>query len=78
MKGLGAAVLVSVKLGEFSGVLVVEPQRVAPGQPGSPPPLTLAVFTTGLAAAAVGVTGMTKLAVPLVAARPAATVQVTT
>ena len=47
-------------------------------QPGSPPPRTVAVLVTLAPAAAVGVTGMIKLAVPLVAASPAATVQVTT
>ena len=51
-------------------------QRAVAGQVGSPPPLTLAVFTAGLATAAVGVTGITKLAVPLTA-KPAGTVQVT-
>ena len=50
---------------------------VAAAQPGSPPPRTVAVLITGLAAAAVGVTGMMKLTVPVVAAKPAATVQVT-
>jgi thiol-disulfide isomerase/thioredoxin len=69
-------VFVSVSCGEFSGVVVVEPQRVLPGHPGSPPPLTFAVFTTGFAALAVGVTGITKLVVAFTA-RPAAIVQVT-
>ena len=68
--------MVSVNAGAFNGVVVVEPQRVAPGHPGSPPPVTLAVFTTGLAAAAVGVTGITKLVVPFTA-NPVAMVQVT-
>jgi hypothetical protein len=67
---------VIVSAGEFSGVLVVELQCAAAGQVGSPPPVTLAVFTTGLAALAVGVTGITKLVLPPTA-RPAATVQVT-
>ena len=71
------AVLVSVKAGEFNGVVVVEPQRAAAGHPGSPPPVTLAVLTTGLTAVAVGVTGITKLVVALTAS-PAAIVQVTT
>ena len=51
-------------------------QRASPGQVGSPPPLTVAVLVTLGAAAAVGVTGITKLVLPP-AARPAATVQVT-
>ena len=52
-------------------------QEAAPGQLGSPPPLTVAVLTRVVPlAAAVGVTGITKLTgVPLV--RPAAIVQVT-
>ena len=69
--------MVSDSAGEFSGVVVVEPQRGRPGHPGSPPPLTLAVFTTGLAAVAVGVTGITKL-VLAPAARPVGIVQLTT
>ena len=69
--------MVSESAGEFSGVVVVEPQRAAAGQPGSPPPVTLAVFTTGVTAAAVGVTGITKLVVAFTA-NPAAIVQVTT
>jgi hypothetical protein len=44
-------------------------QRAAAGQPGSPPPLTVAVLITLGCAAAVGVTGIKKLALPP-AARP--------
>ena len=51
-------------------------QRDAAGQPASPPPETVAVFTAGLAAAAVGVTGITNALVALTA-RPLAIVQVT-
>ena len=51
-------------------------QRAAAGQVASPPPDTVAVFTTLAAAATVGVTGMMKLVLPP-AARPAAMVQVT-
>ena len=75
--GLLPTVFVIVSAGEFSGVVVVELQRPAPGHVGSPPPLTLAVFTTGLAALAVGVTGITKLVVAFTAS-PDATVHVTT
>ena len=47
-------------------------------QPGSPPPVALALFNTGLAALAVGVTGITKLAVlPGATLVRLATVQVT-
>ena len=45
-------------------------------RPGSPPPLMVAVLVTPGTAAAVAVTGMTKLVLPP-AARPAGTVQVT-
>ena len=78
-KALLLAVLVRVKAGAFSGVVVVELQRavVAEGHTGSPPPLTLAVLTTGVAAVAVGVTGITKLVVAFTA-KPVAIVQVTT
>ena len=51
-------------------------QRDAAGQPASPPPDTVAVFTAGEAAAAVAVTGMMKLVVALTA-KPAAIVHVT-
>jgi hypothetical protein len=46
------------------------------GHPGSPPPRTLAVLVTLEPAAAVGVTGITKLVLPLTAS-PAATVHTT-
>ena len=51
-------------------------QREAAGQPASPPPDTVAVFTAGEAAAVVAVTGMMKLVVALTA-KPAAIVHVT-
>jgi hypothetical protein len=74
---LGAlAVFVIVSAGAFTGVVVVLVQRDAAGQPGSPPPLTVAVFTAGDAADAVGVTGMMNAVVALIA-RPLGTVQVT-
>ena len=76
MNEAAEAVFVMVSWGAFTGVVVVLLQRAVAGHVGSPPPLTLAVFTTGLAAAIVGVTGMTKLVVPP-AAKPAAIVQVT-
>lgn len=53
-------------------------QWVSPGQVVSPPPLTVAVLVSVVpAAAAVGVTGIAKELTAL-AAKPAATVQVTT
>jgi hypothetical protein len=70
------AVFVIVSCGVLTGVVVVLVQRAAAGQPGSPPPLTVAVFTAGEAAAAVAVIGMMKLVVALTA-RPAGIVQVT-
>jgi len=70
------AVLVSVSAGALIGVVTVLVQRAVAGHVGSPPPLTVALFTAGLTAAAVGVIGMMKLVLPP-AARPAATVQVT-
>jgi len=70
------AVFVRVNCGRFTGVVVVLLQRAAAGHVGSPPPLTLAVFTTGLAAAIVGVTGITNVVVAFTA-KPAATVHVT-
>ena len=76
MNEAALAVFVSVSTGAFTGVVVVLVQCAAAGQVGSPPPLTVAVFTTGEAAAIVGVTGITKLVVPLTA-RPAGIVQVT-
>ena len=51
-------------------------QRASPGQVGSPPPVTLAVFVTLAPAASVGVTGITNEVLPP-AARPAATVHAT-
>ena len=58
------------------GVVTELVQRAAAGQVGSPPPVTVAVFTAGDAAAAVGVIGMMKLVVALTA-KPAGIVQVT-
>ena len=77
------AVFVTVNAGEFTVVVTLGLQRagnglVAAAQPGSPPPRTVAALVTRAPAAAVGVTGITKLTVPVVAAKPAATVQVTT
>jgi hypothetical protein len=70
------AVFTSVSCGAFTGVVVVLLQRaVVAGQVGSPPPVTLAVFTTGDAALIVGVIGMMKLV--LAPAARLATVQVT-
>ena len=60
-----------------TGVVTLFSQRPCDGQPGSPPPLTLAVLVTCGTAASVGVTGMTKLVVPPFAARPAGIVHVT-
>ena len=51
-------------------------QRASAPQPGSPPPLTVALLVTLVPAARVGVTGMTNEVLPLTA-RPAAMVQVT-
>jgi hypothetical protein len=68
--------LVSVSCGAFTVVVIDGAQRLAAGQVGSPPPLTLAVLVTLLPAAAVGVTGITKLVLPPTA-KPAGTVQVT-
>ena len=76
MNDAAEAVFVSVSTGAFTGVVVVLVQCAAAGQVGSPPPVTVAVFTAGEAAAAVGVTGITNAVVPLIA-RPAAIVQVT-
>ena len=76
MNEAAEAVFVSVSTGALTGVVVVLVQCAAAGQVGSPPPVTVAVFTTGEAAAIVGVTGITKLVVPLTA-RPAGIVQVT-
>ena len=76
MKLAALAVFVSVNTGALTGVVVVLVQCAAAGQVGSPPPLTVAVFTAGEAAAAVGVIGITNDVVPLTA-RPAGIVQVT-
>ena len=70
------AVFNSVSCGRFTGVVTVLVQRALAGHVASPPPDTVAVFTTLAAAAAVGVTGMMKL-VLVPTARPAAIVQVT-
>ena len=76
MNEAALAVFVSVSTGALTGVVVVLVQCAAAGQVGSPPPDTVAVFTAGDAAAAVGVIGMMKLVVPLTA-KPAGIVQVT-
>ena len=76
MNDAAEAVFVSVSTGALTGVVVVLVQRAAAGQPASPPPVTVAVFTAGDAAAAVGVIGMMKLVVAL-NAKPAGIVQVT-
>ena len=76
MNEAAEAVFVNVNCGVFTGVVIVGVQRAVAGQVGSPPPLTLALLVTLGVAAAVGVTGIVKLVLPL-AARPAATVQVT-
>ena len=76
MNDAAEAVFVSVNTGALTGVVVVLVQCAAAGQVGSPPPVTVAVFTAGDAAAAVGVTGMMKLVVALTA-KPAGIVQVT-
>ncbi len=61
----------------WTGVETVLMHRAAAGQPTSPPPLTEAVLISVVPCALFcGVTGITKLLVAL-AARPAATVQVT-
>jgi len=70
------AVLFTVSWGALTGVVTVPEQRAAAGQVLSPPPLAVAVFVTEGVAASVGVTGITKLAVPFTAS-PAAIVQVT-
>ena len=69
--------MVIVSCGAFTTTITVLEQRPAAGQPGSPPPLTLAVLLTLGCAALVGVTGITKAAVALTAS-PLAIVQVTT
>ena len=71
------AVFVTLSCGASTGVLVVLSQCAWPGQVGSPPPETFALFVTvEPLAAAVGVTGIVKLTgVPT--ARPAGMVQLT-
>ena len=76
MNEAALAVFVNVSTGAFTGVVVVLVQCAAAGQVGSPPPDTVAVFTAGDAAAAVGVIGIRNEAVPP-AANPAGIVQVT-
>ncbi len=76
MNEAALAVFVRVSTGRFTGVVTLLVQRTAAGQPASPPPFTVALLVTLAAAAAVGVTGITKLVVPP-AAKPAAIVQVT-
>ena len=76
MKFAALAVLVSVSCARLTALVTVLVHRALAGQVLSPPPLTVAVLITLAAAAAVGVTGITKLVVALIA-RPAATVQVT-
>ena len=76
MNEAALAVFVNVNTGALTGVVVVLVQCAAAGQVGSPPPVTVAVFTAGDAAADVGVIGMMKLVVALTA-RPAGIVQVT-
>ena len=77
MNEAALAVFVSVSSGAFTGVgPAVLVQCAAAGQVGSPPPDTVAVLVTLGCAAAVGVTGITKL-VLLPAARPLGMVQVT-
>ena len=71
------AVLVIVNCGAVIGVLTLLVQRAAAGHVVSPPPLTVALFTAGETALAVGVIGIIKLLVALTA-KPAAIVQVTT
>ena len=76
---VGDAVLSSVSAElNVTGVVTPFSQRAWLGQPGSPPPLTLAVLVTDGTAASVGVTGMTKFtAAPTPTGRPAGIVHVT-
>ena len=77
MKLAALVVLLSVSSAPLTAVGPTVPvQRAAAGQPESPPPLTVAVLVTLGCAAAVGVTGITKL-VLLPAAKPAERVHVT-
>src|SRR5262249_58243761 len=71
------AVVTTCNCGASTGVVIVLEQFVRPGQVGSPPPETVAVLlSVEPLAAAVAVTGTTKLTGALVA-RPAAIVHVT-
>ena len=72
------AVLTRVSSGASTGVVVELVQCVvSPGQVGSPPPLTVAVFASVVPLAlACGVTGIVKLVLAPMA-RPAAIVQLT-
>jgi hypothetical protein len=72
----GVADLLTCTVGPTTGVITVLLQRAAAGQVGSPPPITLAVLVTLGRAAAVDVTGITKLTFAA-GARPTAIVQVT-
>ncbi len=78
MNDAADAVLAIVSCGApATGVLTELLQRASPGHVKSPPPETAAVLLAVVpAAAADGVTGMTKLALALTA-RPAGIVQVT-
>jgi hypothetical protein len=77
-KPAAEALFVIVNCGRLTVVVIEGTQRaVVAGQLGSPPPLTLAELVTLVAAAAVGVTGITN-ALEAAAAKPVATVQVTT
>jgi hypothetical protein len=71
------AVFCTLNCGASTGVFTVLEQFTAPGQVGSPPPETVAVFVSVVPlAAAVGVTGITKLTGVFVAS-PVAIVHVT-
>ena len=75
--GEALAVFSKLSCGALTGVgPAVLVQRASAPQPGSPPPLTVAVLVTLVPAARVGVTGITNEVLPP-AARPAAIVQVT-
>ena len=76
MKLAADAVFVSVNTGAFTGVVVVLVQRAAAGQVGSPPPLTVAVFTAGEPLPRSASPESRSSCVPPTA-RPAGTVQVT-
>ena len=76
--GFGVDVLLTIETSalDVTGVVTLLVQRALAGQVLSPPPLTVAVLVTLAAAAAVGVTGITKL-VAASAARPTGIVQLT-